>query len=595
MCQKWLKCSFILAVLLISMVSISMATCPWFIRNELYNAQCGVLKEVPASAGLLANDPGAVAVLNPEAITIDPKYGTLNVNADGSFVYNPSPNIQSGTYVQFNYMATNGVCEARYPGIAKIQVSCTCRGVAPDLAFYGVTTVTAADLIAKDAGCMGCGDTTPKFDLSLIGTEIGVAYPYTVACPNCGKVTGHVTFLYDCTQMVCEDNNPCTDDICDPAIGCVNDVKDDGTSCDDGNMCNGVSTCQEGACTETTEPVTCSASDVCHDVGTCEPSTGVCSDPAKDDGTSCDDGNMCNGVSTCQEGACTETTEPVACSASDVCHDVGTCEPSTGVCSDPAKDDGTSCDDGNMCNGVSTCQEGACTETTEPVTCDAPGECQNPGVCDPEDGICDYSPNTGDTCDDGNACTKNDVCVDGSCTPGAAISCDDGNVCTDDSCDPDTGCQYTYNTAPCNDGVACTTGDVCSDGTCAGTPDNSKCNDGISCTDDVCDPYAGCVHDPDDSKCPSDGNVCTDDVCNPSVGCVNENLPVGTDCYYTGLCVSAATCQLDSGVAYCTPSSGARDLCQDMGYHENYKCCAASNNCQSNCGNKCISHNACTT
>ena len=78
MYSKWIKSGFVLAMLLVSMVSLSMAACPWLIKNELYNAQCGVEKVVPASAGLLANDPGATAVLDPDSITIDAKYGTLD-------------------------------------------------------------------------------------------------------------------------------------------------------------------------------------------------------------------------------------------------------------------------------------------------------------------------------------------------------------------------------------------------------------------------------------------------------------------------------------------------------------------------------------
>src|SRR5512141_1454585 len=127
MYSKWIKSGFVLAMLLVSMVSLSMAACPWFIKNEFYTAQCGVEKVVPASAGLLANDPTATAVLDPDAITIDAKYGTLDVNADGSFVFDPSPDIVSGTYVQFKYNATNGACAATVPGFAKIQVSCKCR------------------------------------------------------------------------------------------------------------------------------------------------------------------------------------------------------------------------------------------------------------------------------------------------------------------------------------------------------------------------------------------------------------------------------------------------------------------------------------
>ena len=94
--------------------------------NELYSGQCGVQKVVPASEGILANDAVATAVLNPGGITIDPKYGSIEVHEDGSFVFNPLPTIKTGTYVQFKYSATNGVCEARYQGIAKILVSCPC-------------------------------------------------------------------------------------------------------------------------------------------------------------------------------------------------------------------------------------------------------------------------------------------------------------------------------------------------------------------------------------------------------------------------------------------------------------------------------------
>ncbi len=131
MYSKWIKNGFVLAMLLVSMVSLSMAACPWFIKNELYTAQCGVEKVVPASAGLLANDPTAVAVLDPGDITIDAKYGTLDVKEDGSFVFDPSPNIQTGTYVQFKYNATNGACAAKVQGLAKIQVSCKYRPQAP--------------------------------------------------------------------------------------------------------------------------------------------------------------------------------------------------------------------------------------------------------------------------------------------------------------------------------------------------------------------------------------------------------------------------------------------------------------------------------
>ena len=98
--------------------------CPWFIKNELYTASSGEVKFVDASKGILANDPDGTIVVDPESITIDPKYGTIEVYEDGSFEYNPTgaTGLYSGVYVIFKYKANNGLCDAKYLGIAKIQV-----------------------------------------------------------------------------------------------------------------------------------------------------------------------------------------------------------------------------------------------------------------------------------------------------------------------------------------------------------------------------------------------------------------------------------------------------------------------------------------
>ncbi len=50
----------------------------------------------------------------------------------------------------------------------------------------------------------------------------------------------------------------------------------------------------------------------------------------------------------------------VICSASDPCHDIGICNPLTGLCSDPTKPDGTSCDDGNPATSNDQCISGTC-------------------------------------------------------------------------------------------------------------------------------------------------------------------------------------------------------------------------------------------
>ncbi|HXU06369.1 MAG TPA: kelch repeat-containing protein, partial [Polyangia bacterium] len=122
-------------------------------------------------------------------------------------------------------------------------------------------------------------------------------------------------------------------------------------------------------------PVTCTALDQCHAVGTCNPATGACSNPNKTNGTTCD--NPCQTGETCQNGTCTGT--PVTCTALDQCHVAGTCNPATGACSNPSKTNGTTCD--NPCQTGETCQNGTCSGT--PVSCTALDQCHDAGSCDP--------------------------------------------------------------------------------------------------------------------------------------------------------------------------------------------------------------------
>jgi len=182
--------------------------------------------------------------------------------------------------------------------------------------------------------------------------------------------------------------------------------KPNGFACDDQTACSGSSTCQSQFCTGS-NPMSCSASDQCHDAGACGAETGTCSNPPKANGTSCSDGNGCTSGDACQAGACTGGN-PVTCTAQDQCHAAGTCNPATGVCSNPAKADGTSCDDGSACTLSDACQGGTCAGSN-PVTCPPPGECTTTGQCVPATGTCMYPPLA-----DGTICTGG-LCAAGGC------------------------------------------------------------------------------------------------------------------------------------------------------------------------------------
>lgn len=254
---------------------------------------------------------------------------------------------------------------------------------------------------------------------------------------NYQRVEGCVTCRSDAN---CNDGNPCTTDTCGEDSTCHNTVVDNGVSCEDGNLCTSGSTCQNGACGGGSE-TSCEALDNCHNAGVCNPQTGLCSNPAKENGSACGNGNACDGSEVCQEGQCQSGT-PVATDDNNPCT-VDYCG-EDGLAHHDNVENGTSCNnDENACNGVNTCQSGECVQTTSPVTCEATDSCHTAGICDTQSGTCSNpAKENGSVCGDENACNGSEVCDDGECTSGTAVNCDDENPCTLDSCGGSGECSH---------------------------------------------------------------------------------------------------------------------------------------------------------
>jgi sugar lactone lactonase YvrE len=90
-------------------------------------------------------------------------------------------------------------------------------------------------------------------------------------------------------------------------------------------------------------------------------------------------------------------------------------------------------------------------------------------ACDKLSGACTFDTlKLGDACDDGSACSVDDACdLAGQCK-GKTKVCDDNSPCTDDACNAVTGQCETKNLIKiCDDGDACTISDVCIDGACS--------------------------------------------------------------------------------------------------------------------------------
>lgn len=318
--------------------------------------------------------------------------------------------------------------------------------------------------------------------------------------------------------------------------------------CDDGDFCT-VNSCSEGVCVQ--DPRDCDDLQYCTGVESCDSDAGQCVSadvPVVDDGLDCTldecndeldavthlgDSTLCDDLDPCTDDMCSEATgcestfNEAGCDDGDPCTIDDTC--GAGTCAGSA----LVCDDQLFCNGVESCD----TETGECVPGEAPV---------PDDGLdC-----TEDSCDEGLGAVVNDP-VD--------TACDDQDPCSDDWCDPDEGCSHDHNVEPCDDGLACTVDDVCFQGNCAGyskecddalfcnglescDDDTGEClagyappvDDSIDCTIDQCDDDLDeVVHVPVDADC-DDGDICTDDICDPGDGCVLE--------FNTNPCTDADPC-----------------------------------------------------
>jgi hypothetical protein len=128
-------------------------------------------------------------------------------------------------------------------------------------------------------------------------------------------------------------------------------------------------------------------------------------------GTSCSDGNACDGDEVCNgQGRCMAGTPPVVDDA-DPCS-LDWCDPATGV-HHAAQPEGTLCSDANAC--------------TKGDVCDSSGKCVGAALAN------------GAGCADGNLCNGDETCAQGVCQPGTPVVIDDGDATTIDACDPVTG------------------------------------------------------------------------------------------------------------------------------------------------------------
>lgn len=174
-----------------------------------------------------------------------------------------------------------------------------------------------------DAQCAGgndCDDTNNAIHPDQTEGPVGDTTCNDQLDNDCdGSIDGNDTNCISCaTNAECNDNNVCTTDSCLPSGTCENLAVSNGTNCDDDNACTQSDSCQSGICVGS-DPISCSTTDECHSIGTCDPQTGICSNPLKADGTACPDTLFCNGEEICIAGVCSDQTDP--CTAQQSCNE----------------------------------------------------------------------------------------------------------------------------------------------------------------------------------------------------------------------------------------------------------------------------------
>ncbi len=311
----------------------------------VYDAPAGVdavSVELCGSTGVDTNiqywgscsDPGDAGSSNDDCCDpSDPNCGTFGAGSDPSAsCYNNvgAPNYESCT-CHDNPLAgdscyllqTNGGNSSTATFTIEINKKATCGG-----GHLGA----CCDTNGADTGCT---------DNVLAGACVGADKVWTE--------NGKCASIQCACIPDCSGGRNCGDDGCGGSCG----------TCGDNVACNGVETCdQTGHCVAGT-PVNCDDSIACT-VDACNEPDGTCSHTPNNN--QCSDGNVCNGIETCNAATGCVGGTALVCDDGIFCNGAEGCDPQAGCVpgSDPCPDPDTHCDEaGDTCapNSIPTVSE----------------------------------------------------------------------------------------------------------------------------------------------------------------------------------------------------------------------------------------------
>jgi hypothetical protein len=390
------------------------------------------------------------------------------------------------------------------------------------------------------------GECTANHDCPTAGIES--------ACQKVMCIAGR------CELVTSADHTPCDDyDACTEGTVCESGQCGDGRviGCGDGNPCTLDSCDPLTGCdyAPSAEGLTCDDQDPCTFEDACVLLTctgrrdGRCVCDTTADCVAFEDDNFCNGTLACMGGHCMLDQETIiSCPLSGVCQ-ASACSPLTGHCLTHLQPNGTGCDDGNPCTEDDRCSEGSCHGESGSCPCDEDGDC------------------TIFQQDHYDLCQGPLTCLDGVCLPNPdqAVVCKDlenpensQSSCLTTACDALTGLCVTVAEAdgiPCATTNPCAPEGVCDWGICVTA--EQACDDGQPCTIDVCMDGFGCVHEPrtgacDDLDACTGGETCENGECLGGTGVICDDLNPCTQDYCAVAAGGCASEVLDDGVSCIT-------------------------------------------
>jgi hypothetical protein len=298
----------------------------------------GALPTVPGVTVGTAGTTNITLATNQARQLCPGQYGTLSLGANSTL------NLNGGVYqVNRLNLAEGARLEPSEPVVILVTGSLTtARNARIVPSGQSLNPMSAPDIRIEVAGAATIGEGSQliahllvpngKLTLNNSTSLTGAAWAKTIAVGSNSFIVGQGVFaaLAPTVPPPCNDNSACTADQC---VGsgtsiafCRNTPAPSGTSCGDGNACNG--------------------EELCNATGTCQPGTTAAN------GTACPDGDLCNGDETCNgAGTCVSGTPPVVGDDSSCTADA--CDAEDGVVHIPVPD-------GTTCNGTGTCTAGVC-------------------------------------------------------------------------------------------------------------------------------------------------------------------------------------------------------------------------------------------